>query len=939
MGSPYAQKSSSGGSVYAQSGKTGGSTYTGKQASTPPPSSPHHRGFFGSIVHDVGSGLGAAGHVAAKTTEGLANDLYNLPGGLYTLGKHAGEDVGAYTLNSLAGIGRATGQQYTPAPRKTGRITSDVKLMGKQAIISFEHPLRAPDQTLLNGLSVASLGAGAALRLAAAGDALRAGDFAAGVKALGRTPKMPDRVVYVGDARYHLHASRAPLTRAVQALHDRIVQGAYKTNPEGRLGQYWEWRLRNAGAETDRFVHAVRDARTQLIRNKGRHLDRAEQAAIQLVSEQTTPAERIRFHEQQIQKGVEPGNHRAQINLMRQVEKRGLVKEQAGHLIIDPKVSPRAAAADYLVASGGALRDEILRDTGEMTAAGQQIRKNAPAHVVATGEKISEANPVVAGAREGRTYINARAYQGNPPRGPVARANTRTVGGVRNIVSKAPYKGENRLAGVEPANVTEVQARSLHTALRKLNTLEQRRQLVKAGSPVKRRASEMLVNTQELRNAKLPERFKGKVYTPEEEVQHLGGLEALRQKLFEHPEHGTGGDLPVGTGAPKGWTWVPSGLVGRELTQPLDVSARFGKFSKLADRVNAATTFFTVYLKPSHVITRGGTNAMLNLLQGSLLHPGTLKESFRVWSGLSPLDKERFAKAVGVHGAEAPLQALPGELREPLSLRAARRGASVWARNADRPFRVNGLIHELRRRGIKTTGQVTQFLDDVEHMHDLPDARFAEVNQILKDANRWNIAYDRLSPLEKRTLARYFWFYPWTAASVRYAGHLAKERPTLAAGLVNTSNVGAAQRAPFQPLPSYMGGSFPIGGDKFLNLNTVSPLSTPAEVLSSVGHAGHPTDSESFSNYLSPVASALITALTGQGVPRHGNRLVTAGKDLISPTPEYSITNMLEGGDQSRKTYPVRNRAEELLLELLLGSARPRTVNLPNAHAAAAKGR
>jgi hypothetical protein len=973
-----------------------------------------------------------------RTAGDLVSTAYHTPGGIYALGKATTEDTAATRKGDFSfKRSRAIGAE-----------------MGKQTAQSFEHPLRHPGYTLLNLGAAASLGAGAAAKLGAAGEAARAGELGEAAKALVKRPPVRPRIIEQGGLPVSLPASRNQAFRAAQAAHDAVLRRVLAKNPEGHVASYAAKRLGGSLEETRRYRASMQSAPARAIEAGGRTLNKVEQAALRLASEQSTPEEAIAFHERQLAQGIEPKAQKAQIKLLSAVRDRGLISldesRPAGERVhINAEVHPGLAAIDKQLASAGAERDVILARTGQMPAEGLQERIDKPGQIrsgkeivmspagtafareagtasihelernlaqsrtilrgelrklrtlqgratrprvskkvieqagVRTGEggqlsftspatetrvakvrgrptvqkaiekqratvqewqrqvaadtkRLNEEGPklVANPVRPGRNYVPYYETEKGAARGAAASAAGPIVGKAQGIVPKSKtFSGAALERGKVPPNTTGLVARQLQRAYRYANTDEFRRTIAKAGAKTRQTSRDVLVSTQELKNAKVPDELRaelgGGALTLDELSGHAQAFDAWRQHLLPgvadkfRAERG----VAIGTEAPKGFTWVDKNLLGKLGHQP--VLGPPGRIARTADTVNSAATAATVYYKLGHIATRAGTNFVANVIQGSA-HPLQLARSARLWKSLSPVEKLRALGAAG----EGGIHALPHEGQN-LVGSIASGGAKWWSKHVDAPFRFNSLAYEARQAGIRTPTAFRKLLDDMQDPSQLSPAEAAKVDRIAKRANREAIAYDRLNEFEKRYLRRAVWFYPWISGSTRFAANTLLEHPLKSAAIGNLGQVGARrQEAQLGSLPSYAQGLFKVGGSKKLprvmDVGTISPFGTPAEVTRAALHFNRPSEADQLSRFLNPALSAGARAvfhLDAYGRPSTGTTLHNVLTGLGATTPEAALLKGLKSAkqDQSKRMYQANRR--DVFKRLLFGSEMPRTLN------------
>jgi hypothetical protein len=547
------------------------------------------------------------------------------------------------------------------------------------------------------------------------------------------------------------------------------------------------------------------------------------------------------------------------------------------------------------------------------------------------------------GARPGRNFVSYALTEPNGAAAAAARSPGAVVGGVKNLVPKQSFTGEGLRAGLVPQDTTGIVSRGMLRAIRRVDTEQFRSQLARMGADVKRTPSDVLVSTQEIKSAPIGDVDKAllgqKRLNFNEEVAHAANFrDWLEQAIPGHRDKFTSDKThPLGAQAPEGYRWVPKQLLG-ELGQAPQFTDPGWLVRRLND-ANAAVTTATVYVKPGHVLTRYGTNALANIIQGSAT-PRGVGMSVRLWQALSHDDRARALAAAG----QAGFDALPHEGTTVFG-RSATKGSRWWAEHADAPFRFNSIAFEARKAGFNTPAQFRDFLDKLENPEGLNAAQRAKVDYVARRANREAIAYDRLSPFEKQRLTTYFWFYPWTRAAINFAGNTLLEHPLKAAGIGYAGQVGA-QRQEFElgQLPAYAAGLFKVGGSAamptVLNLNTATPFSTPAEVGQIAAHlvTAPKSSAQLASGMFNPALSGLGNLAYGldqYGNAVKGSPIAAFARSLVAATPESGFATDVTA-DQSKRMYPTSG---------LLGAAEhfltkpggPRKLNRAVANAAAAK--
>jgi hypothetical protein len=336
--------------------------------------------------------------------------------------------------------------------------------------------------------------------------------------------------------------------------------------------------------------------------------------------------------------------------------------------------------------------------------------------------------------------------------------------------------------------------------------------------------------------------------------------------------------------------------------------------------INSAITGATVYFKLSHIPQRLATDATTSALSGALFKPSTLKAAMELRKELTTQEYEELAASTGTHG----YQALPAEGESKIA-HFAQKGAGFYAHRIDSPFRFLNLVHEARKAGITEAAGMRDLIKAAKD----PAKATPEQLSVLKRANRVSMIYDGLGPNEKRIITRGLWFYPWTKASVRFAGHTITEHP-LASAITGQLGAQEAKRSTAKlggKVPYYEFGLTPVGHNEVSDFSRLSPFSTAADVLQTPSHL------EQIRGNLNPFAAGLIDALTGtNSYGQQESRGKAALGDITAPTPEAQILSgfLSRHSDQSNKMFPKSSKwygTHDPLLRALLGTAVPRKVN------------
>lgn len=554
--------------------------------------------------------------------------------------------------------------------------------------------------------------------------------------------------------------------------------------------------------------------------------------------------------------------------------------------------------------------------------------------------------------REGRQHVTYASTEPKANATALGRTPQKVIGKVRALIPKThKFTGENQAEAHVPDNTTGLVARNFRRQIRFYNTLQHRTETAEGlGSLTRKTSKDVLMNTQELKNAKVPHDIQALIGNRRANVDELAEAEGHEAAFHQFLQRILPGldkksefaniekTAKLGEEAPKGYTWVSREYLGDLYQrQPALVGEQRGLPSRSFDNFNAAQTAATVYFKPGHVFTRGMTNAVANMMQGSLHNLGS---TFKMWRDMPEEYRLRWAGASGEPG----LHALPAEGSN-LVQRTARMGAHFWAKRVDMPFRLNSLLYEAKQHGFADTPEAFQnFLDQAADpgSHGMDAASVAKVDWVLKRANREAIAYDRLGNFEKNYIRRGVWFYPWVKGSVVFTKDVAVEHPFKALALGQIGAMGAKQsQKDLGLLPSYAQGNFKVGGSSSLplieNANNVSPFGTPAQVLTSLANVNKPTAAEEFGSYLTPALGAGARAAFHLGSFGSASKASILGQLLQGFGETTPVAAAVQGATTSKaanvkKMYPTSTQYG--LWKIALGSVTPRRMNVANAHKA-----
>jgi GNAT superfamily N-acetyltransferase len=574
----------------------------------------------------------------------------------------------------------------------------------------------------------------------------------------------------------------------------------------------------------------------------------------------------------------------------------------------------------------------------------------------------------------GRSFTPLTTLDKGTPSSPMARAGGPVIGEAQDPLNRNFTTGEGLLSGRHQEDVVDSVARHWHNVFRFFNTQDWRDLIAKTGSDVRRSTRDILVRvdnrteggymhpsavgkiTPELE--KLLGRQRDTSYTPQMEGDDAGIMASVEQYVnhlfpgrdpFSH-EAQLEAQAPEGAQAPTGYKWVDSQVAGNLDVPRIGAGSVAGRFM---DNLNSAVTAATVYFKIGHVTTRVLTNAATNIMQGSAT-PLNIKTSVDLWHDLSPAERLDALASAGTHYYES----IPGAEGTGRVARIVQHGIGKgnvlapqwWARVVDAPFRFNSLAYEVRKSAYGGgVDAFRQFQHDLKNYNGLDPAQRAEVDGVVRRANREAIAYDRLNPAEKSWLSRAIWFYPWVKGSTVWTASAMFEHPWKSAALVNQGVIGMQkQKQDFGDVPSYSYGLFQLAhGEPFplaADFSTFNPEATAGSLLQIPSHFNNIAD---MANPAVGMAEHLATSTDQYG--SHTNHPITSAlQGVVSASPESQIAQAFLGrhADQSHREFP-GGASNDLwsktwlgeVLRMLLGPGAPRRFNPDAAHSLAQRER
>lgn len=394
----------------------------------------------GGVAHAVAAPLGLSRSTNAAAAAAKADAYAQTHPGTTPAqaGLHVRPNIGVVVpgggvLPQLLG-GAAVKAIYSPAGVYDA-ATHPVRT-AQHIVQQTQHLEHDPAQALFDGLAAATLAAGGAGRMVAAGRAIKEGEgvtaavtrgTAAGGSLLHQAPPIP-RVYKVGSEEVRMLPSRNLVKRGAEEVYDRAARRALVENPNGRLAGHATRRIGKTLEAHRRIDESLQEVSASELKKAGAALTskrltpqtkRENLLAIRLAAKNVSAEEQMGYHVGQL--GKFPGartaltaaqspaekkaavkalaelgttaNHEKQIKTLQGIIDRGLLKtDEGGNVLAGEKIA-RAEALHHEV---GSAAEKITEDTGLRTPEQNEARLNAPGRVIA-GAKYEAPTPAKLG--------------------------------------------------------------------------------------------------------------------------------------------------------------------------------------------------------------------------------------------------------------------------------------------------------------------------------------------------------------------------------------------------------------------------------------------------------------------------------------------------------------------------------------------------------------
>lgn len=247
------------------------------------------------------------------------------------------------------------------------------------------------------------------------------------------------------------------------------------------------------------------------------------------------------------------------------------------------------------------------------------------------------------------------------------------------------------------------------------------------------------------------------------------------------------------------------------------------------DVVNGLVRTSLLYANPGYYPANFiGNLVFMGLHQGAFALPNLLEAGTSYFKNRELFD--RISGEVGMGPTEA-LSARPEAAggRIDRALNIERRATHVAAAIPDNWPRVAAWYHEAKSAGLKTPEAMAELLTATDETSTILR------QQISDRAVEAMVNFERTSPLERSTLGRVFFVWPWIRGATAWTKHYMTEYPERTAAIAPVATEeNRRDKLPYAAgLPAYLENLVPLNklGSRVLNVGAVSPSATAAQLV------------------------------------------------------------------------------------------------------------
>jgi hypothetical protein len=415
---------------------------------------------------------------------------------------------------------------------------------------------------------------------------------------------------------------------------------------------------------------------------------------------------------------------------------------------------------------------------------------------------------------------------------------------------------------------------------------------------------------------------------PDIRLKRRGIREALQQTFAEMGE-----DIATSLGKDVGR------FKGRMESQPQFMSPALSaalstagiSVREVSDLVRAGA----VFLRPAYIPNNWAGNGFLNTIQQGVYAPINLAKALVIDKHLGTLYARGIDQSMGFNASEV----LAGGRGAGYIASATDPVAKLMGSIADQPFRRAAWIHEARRAGYKSLGDVKRLWDkanaekkkfvgkDPDEWDMSTTPALAEIAKISRAAQEEIIKFGKYNDIERGILRNLIFVYSWMRGAGRYFGRFPLQHPIQAAAMASLSGVGQNWlNQELGGVPAFLIGAIPVGKDEkgnhmLINPFSINPLSTGQEVLASAASLKNIiTDPRNFNKYVNQDPSALLNPLVQDALEAW-----SGGRPLTESVPDsIAALRLKENLEHPGRGQIYPTSRQEALGQYFLGSMFPR---------------
>jgi hypothetical protein len=307
-----------------------------------------------------------------------------------------------------------------------------------------------------------------------------------------------------------------------------------------------------------------------------------------------------------------------------------------------------------------------------------------------------------------------------------------------------------------------------------------------------------------------------------------------------------------------------------------------------------------VFLRPAYIPNNWAGNGFLNAIHQGVFAPVNLAKALVIDKHIGVRYTRAIDQSMGFNAA----QLAGGGRGAGYVASAVDPVAQLMGRIGDQPFRRAAWIHEARRSGYKTMGDILRLLEQADKEKGIFNTRggvedasawdpattpaLHEVAKIARASQEEIIKFGKYNDIESGILRNLIFVYSWMRGAGRYFGRFPMQHPIQAA--LSTSVAGIGQNWLNQSMggvPSFLVGAIPVGKDKngntiLINPFSVNPLGSGLQMLNAALSVNKIVRNPSeFNKYVDQDPAQLLNPLLASGIEAY-----TGGRPMTKSLPD-----------------------------------------------------